>query len=93
MFVWSILLTLLLAGTSHGKAVFTHFMVGNTGNYIGSDFHDDITKAKEAHIDAFVLNMANADPVNDAVVSIFFQEAERLGFQLFFSFDYAGNGP
>jgi hypothetical protein len=27
MIVWSILLTLLLAGTSHGKAVFAHFMV------------------------------------------------------------------
>ncbi|KAB8232369.1 glycoside hydrolase family 71 protein [Aspergillus alliaceus] len=93
MFVWSILLTLLLAGTSHGKAVFAHFMVGNTGNYTEKDFQDDIAKAKEAHIDAFALNMANADPLNDAVVSIFFMEAEKLGFQLFFSFDYAGNGP
>ena len=37
--------------------------------------------------------MANADPVNDAAVSIFFDQAEELRFQLFFSFDYAGNGP
>ncbi|KAB8261806.1 glycosyl hydrolase family 71-domain-containing protein [Aspergillus pseudonomiae] len=93
MLVWPIPLTLLLAGTSHGKAVFAHFMIGNTGNYTGSDFDDDIAKAKEAHIDAFALNMANDDPVNDAAVSIFFEQAEKHGFQLFFSFDYAGNGP
>lgn len=57
-----------------------------------SDWEDDITQAKEAHIDAFALNMAYGDPNNDAQVPNAFSAANSLGFSLFFSFDYAGNG-
>ncbi|KAK2007854.1 hypothetical protein LZ32DRAFT_34490 [Colletotrichum eremochloae] len=75
------------------KAVFAHFMVGNTAEYTDSDWEDDINKAKEAHIDAFALNMAQGEDMNDKSVKAVFAKAEQLGFQLFFSFDYAGNGP
>lgn len=49
--------------------------------------------AQEAHIDAFALNMAFDDPVNSEALSAAFAAAESLGFKLFLSFDYAGNGP
>jgi hypothetical protein len=45
-----------------------------------------------AHLDAFALNMAYGDTLNDDQVPTAFSVAESLGFQLFFSFDYAGNG-
>ncbi|GKT42730.1 mutanase Pc12g07500 [Colletotrichum spaethianum] len=67
--------------------------VGNTAEYTDSDWADDINKAKEAHIDAFALNMAQGEEMNDKSVKAVFAKAEQLGFQLFFSFDYAGNGP
>ena len=37
--------------------------------------------------------MAKDDPVNEGVVDAFFRTAAGQGFQLLFSFDYAGNGP
>ncbi|PTU21963.1 hypothetical protein P175DRAFT_0424640, partial [Aspergillus ochraceoroseus IBT 24754] len=37
--------------------------------------------------------MAYADPVNSGALSAAFTVADSLGFRLFFSFDYAGNGP
>lgn len=48
--------------------------------------------AQQAHIDAFALNMAYDDPTNEPSLVQAFQVANSLGFQLFFSFDYAGNG-
>lgn len=75
------------------KAVFAHFMVGNTGNYTLGDWSDDMKLAKAAHIDAFALNMAYDDPSNGPGLAGAFQAAEETGLQLFFSFDYAGNGP
>ncbi|CCF31745.1 mutanase [Colletotrichum higginsianum] len=68
-------------------------MVGNTENYSASDWIDDITLAQEAHIDAFALNMAKGEPMNEKAISSVFSHAETLGFTLFFSFDYAGRGP
>ncbi|KAJ5605270.1 carbohydrate-binding module family 24 protein [Penicillium lagena] len=47
----------------------------------------------DAHIDAFALNMAYADPTNEPALAMAFPVAEALGFRLFFSFDYAGGGP
>lgn len=52
----------------------------------------DIALAQNAHIDAFVLNIAAGDATTDASLSKAFTAAESLGFHLFFSFDYAGNG-
>ncbi|OJJ42607.1 hypothetical protein ASPZODRAFT_76535, partial [Penicilliopsis zonata CBS 506.65] len=67
--------------------------VGNTGNYTRSDWADDVSQAVEAHIDAFALNIAYGDPINTQMLPMVFDVAEEKGFHLFFSFDYAGNGP
>lgn len=48
--------------------------------------------AQAAHLDAFALNIANGDENNAASVAKAFSAAEAVGFQLFFSFDYAGGG-
>lgn len=52
-----------------------------------------MTSAKDAHTDAFALNMAWKDGTNEASVKMAFTAANTVGFKLFFSFDYAGNGP
>lgn len=49
--------------------------------------------AKDAHIDAFAMNMAWKDSTNDHSLEMAFNAANSVGFKLFFSFDYAGNGP
>ncbi|KAM0150313.1 hypothetical protein ACHAPG_008917 [Botrytis cinerea] len=74
------------------KAVFAHFMVGNTASYSTDDWEDDINQAQIAHIDAFALNIANNDSTIAAQLPILFSIAGSKGFKLFFSFDYAGNG-
>jgi hypothetical protein len=71
----------------------TPFQVGNTEHYTSGDWLEDITLAKKAHIDAFALNMAHGEAVNEASLGVAFNAARQMGFQLFFSFDYAGNGP
>ncbi|KAH8664684.1 glycosyl hydrolase family 71-domain-containing protein [Xylariales sp. PMI_506] len=83
------------ATSIRAKAVFAHFMhqVTNSQNYTASDWEDDITQAQKAHIEAFALNMAYDDPANDPGLEAAFAAASGTGFQLFFSFDYAGNGP
>jgi hypothetical protein len=48
--------------------------------------------AQQAHIAAFALNMAYGDPTNEPSLVQVFDAANIMGFQLFFSFDYAGNG-
>ncbi|EAW20625.1 uncharacterized protein NFIA_030580 [Aspergillus fischeri NRRL 181] len=78
---------------ANAKAVFAHFMVTNSENYTASDWQSDIGLAQDAHIDAFALNMAWEDKTNDASVEMAFTAANAKGFKLFFSFDYAGNGP
>lgn len=52
----------------------------------------DIKMAQEAHLDAFALNMGYADPANPVALEHAFSAAEEVGFNLFFSFDYAGHG-
>lgn len=49
--------------------------------------------AKEAHIDAFALNMAYGEEMNDISLGNAFSAARSEGFKLMFSFDYAGRGP
>ncbi|TGO09349.1 hypothetical protein BTUL_0169g00030 [Botrytis tulipae] len=74
------------------KAVFAHFMVGNTASYSTDDWEDDINQAQIAHIDAFALNIANNDSTIAAQLPTLFSITGSKGFKLFFSFDYAGNG-
>ncbi|CAI0649773.1 unnamed protein product [Colletotrichum noveboracense] len=78
---------------AQAKAVFAHFMVGNTENYTSNDWADDMRLAKRAHIDAFALNMAHGEAVNEGALVAAFSAASAASLQLFFSFDYAGNGP
>ena len=66
--------------------------MGNTALFVQSDWESQIKLAQAASIDAFALNMANKDSSNDQALPLAFKAAEGLGFKLFFSFDYAGNG-
>ncbi|KAK4870114.1 hypothetical protein LT330_005168 [Penicillium expansum] len=83
----------LIIRQANAKAVFAHFMVTNSENYTLSNWNSDMTMTKDAHIDAFALNMAWKDGTNEASVKMAFTAANTVGFKLFFSFDYAGNGP
>ncbi|KAK7447955.1 hypothetical protein Landi51_06758 [Colletotrichum acutatum] len=74
-------------------AVFAHFMVGNTAEYTEITWRTDIRLAKEAHIDAFALNMAHGESMNEISLERAFNVAKDEGFKLLFSFDYAGRGP
>ncbi|KAF4168090.1 hypothetical protein CNMCM6936_003685 [Aspergillus lentulus] len=73
-------------------AVFAHFMLMNAENYTMADWQTDIQAAQDAHIDAFALNMAVDSRVAE-ILPTAFQAAHDKHFSLFFSFDYAGNGP
>ncbi|RAK91934.1 mutanase [Aspergillus costaricaensis CBS 115574] len=73
-------------------AVFAHFMVGNVPTWDAATWEDHMLEAMDAHIDAFALDIANGWYANNASLALAFQAAETAGFQLFFSFDYAGNG-
>ncbi|KAJ8112809.1 hypothetical protein OPT61_g4911 [Boeremia exigua] len=75
------------------KSVFAHFMVGNTESFKVDDWKREMSLAQAAHIDAFALNMAYDDYVLNNQLPNAFAAAESLGFHVFFSFDYAGNGP
>ena len=66
--------------------------MANAAQYEVDDFANDISLAKDSHIDAFALNMAYGVSTSEQAVANVFTAAESLGFQLFFSFDYAGNG-
>ncbi|KAH8649882.1 glycosyl hydrolase family 71-domain-containing protein, partial [Xylariales sp. PMI_506] len=74
------------------RAVYAHFMVSNAVNYTSTTWQTDIGLAQDAHIDAFALNIAYGPDVT-SVLDLAFAAAEAKGFQLFFSFDYAGGGP
>ncbi|CAG8920185.1 unnamed protein product [Penicillium salamii] len=52
-----------------------------------------MSEAIHAHIDAFALNIANGEDTTKSSLGNAFLAAQNTGFQLFFSFDYAGNGP
>ncbi|KAJ5907801.1 carbohydrate-binding module family 24 protein [Penicillium taxi] len=82
----------ILFQQAQARAVFAHFMVSNTEGYPISEWEYHMNLALDAHIDAFALNIANGETTNLISLERAFQAAENVGFQLFFSFDYAGNG-
>ncbi|PYI15777.1 hypothetical protein BO99DRAFT_341635, partial [Aspergillus violaceofuscus CBS 115571] len=84
---WGLITLLLLSCRVQAAAVFAHFM-----NYTSDTWETDIKLAQDAHIDAFALNMAYDDATNSLALLLAFDAADDLGFKLFFSFDYAGNG-
>lgn len=65
--------------------------MSNAQNYTLEDWQDDIRLAQIAHIDAFALNTAYKQG-DDPQYELAFQAAASSNFQVFFSFDYAGNG-
>lgn len=65
--------------------------MSNAANYSLSDWNEEISLAKTAHIDAFALNTAY-NQGDAAQIANAFSAAQSLSFKLFFSFDYAGNG-
>lgn len=67
--------------------------MGNVKTWEVANWVADMNLAQLAHIDAFALNMAAGESNNALSVSRAFAAAESVGFKLFFSFDYAGNGP
>lgn len=67
--------------------------MGNAQNYSLATWETDIGLAQAAHIDAFALNIAYGDGTITNSLALAFQAAASKGFKLFFSFDYAGNGP
>ncbi|CAK5284007.1 unnamed protein product [Mycena citricolor] len=73
-------------------AVFAHFMITNTGSWGVNDWVNDMKAAQAMQLDAFVINMAVGDPHNSQLSNAF-AAAQSTGFNLFFSFDYGGNGP
>ena len=61
--------------------------MGNTAEYTDSNWQTDIGLAKEAHIDAFALNIAHGELMNEASLERAFNAAKIAGFKLLFSFD------
>jgi Glycosyl hydrolase family 71 len=99
----------VMASRTEAKAVFAHFMVvtiharllnvtdskqvGNAQNYTSGDWQTDMQLAKAAHIDAFALNVAYNDSTIYSSLQLAFAAAHTVGFEVFFSFDFAGGGP
>lgn len=77
----------------HSDLLSRTVQVGNTELFGQADWEHEMSYAKTAGIDAFALNMANNDSTNDRALPMAFAAASSVGFKLFFSFDYAGNGP
>ncbi|KAI9707599.1 MAG: hypothetical protein M1836_000560 [Candelina mexicana] len=81
------------AQQASAKAVFAHFIIGNSANMATADWTDDIQKAKDAHIDGFALNIAPTDTYTDSSLRAAYDAANALGgFSLFLSFDYLSQG-
>ncbi|THD00180.1 hypothetical protein EYZ11_000371 [Aspergillus tanneri] len=84
---------LALLGRCHvqAKGVFAHFMLGISDKYTPDDWRQDISAAKAAKLDAFALNIGysmNAHRLLDDAFTI----ADEVGFKLFLSLDYSGDG-
>lgn len=66
--------------------------MSNTEGYTVDDWESEMVLAIDAKIDAFALNIAANQDVNTASIANAFLTTKNIGFYLFFSFDYAGNG-
>ncbi|CAI7663094.1 unnamed protein product [Penicillium manginii] len=64
-------------------------MVGIVENYQLADWEVDMTTAKSIGIDAFALNCASVDSYTPAQLALAYEAAERVGFKVFISFDFA----
>ncbi|KAI9839216.1 MAG: hypothetical protein M1819_003209 [Sarea resinae] len=78
---------------AQSKAVFAHFIVGNSAGSTYDDWVDDVTKAKAAGIDGFALNIAATDTYTDTSLENAYNAANSVGdFSCFLSFDYQSEG-
>lgn len=87
--------TVVVAGAlqTQAKAVFTHFIIGNSASSTPADWNNDINKAKAAGIDGFTLNIAPGVSYTNTEVLNAYQAANAIGgFSLFLSFDYLATG-
>ncbi|KAE8350338.1 glycoside hydrolase [Aspergillus coremiiformis] len=82
---------LAIVGQVQARAVFAHFMLGNSNDYTKTNWEQDIFAAKEAHIDAFALN-TGFDLSIHRLLTDAFSVAADLDFKLFLSLDYSGDG-
>ncbi|UPX10408.1 Glucan endo-1,3-alpha-glucosidase agn1 [Ascochyta rabiei] len=80
----------LLACYAEANAVFAHFMVGNTAHYTQGTWETEMSLAQGSRIDAFALNVAAAESMNEDQIGFAFKAAQARGFKLLFSFDCAG---
>lgn len=71
---------------SERRYVFAHFIQGNAQNYTKDDWVADMTSARNAHIDAFAINIGN-DPSNAVQLPMIYDVADSLNFKVFLSFD------
>lgn len=83
-----------LPSIAEAKFVFAHVVVGDTAAHTQAIWSNDITLARDAGIDAFVLNIGYPDSNIPTQVANAFAAAEALDhrFKLFFAFDYLGGG-
>lgn len=88
--------TVVVAGAvqTQAKAVFAHFIIGNSASSTPADWNEDINKAKAAGIDGFALNIAPGVSYTNTQLTNAYQAANAIGgFSLFLSFDYLATGP
>ncbi|KAL0955994.1 hypothetical protein HGRIS_002171 [Hohenbuehelia grisea] len=72
------------------KNVLAHFMVANTQSYSVADWQKEINAAASIGIQGFVLNTAGNSYEPDQISNAY-SVAEPIGFQFFYSFDFAFN--
>ncbi|KAG0150506.1 hypothetical protein CROQUDRAFT_652428 [Cronartium quercuum f. sp. fusiforme G11] len=72
--------------SSKPNYVFAHFVQGNAQNYTKEDWMADMITAREAHIDAFAINIGN-DTTNAIQLPMIYDVADSIDFKVFLSFD------
>ncbi|KZF20390.1 glycoside hydrolase family 71 protein [Xylona heveae TC161] len=90
-----LLLVAVAAGfaQAQSKAVFAHFIIGNSAGMSYDDWVSDVQAAKAAGIDGFALNIAPGDSYTDSSLQNAYNAAGSVGdFSLFLSFDYLSQG-
>ncbi|KZM23835.1 hypothetical protein ST47_g4999 [Ascochyta rabiei] len=70
----------LLACYAEANAVFAHFMVGNTAHYTQGTWETEMSLAQGSRIDAFALNVAAAESMNEDQIGFAFKAAQARGF-------------
>jgi hypothetical protein len=76
--------------TGDGKHdVFAHYMLGIVAGHTAADWEKDFAFAQQYGVSAFGLNFGNVDSYTDAQLDLAYAAAEKTGFKVFMSFDFA----